>query len=173
MSTRAFVLIGALLGAMTCIIGTTTGTRRGLAWGIIKVLKAGARTPGKIAEHLDLEDYRRVVSTIEEAFPSIQADIEWIYKIDIEGDTKFTQLTIYRTSVPKRMPALLFKVWGSYAHYFPPDIETIRKCLEQGHLPDSYDLFFLPNVETEMYIVERIAGIVLNALTAFFNNPWI
>jgi hypothetical protein len=99
----------------------------------------------RLIEELGLKDYRTYVSKPEDAFPKVQADVEWIYVVRPNTRPNLTSVAIYRTSNPDliRGPDFVFSAWFSYVEYFPEDIKA------------------------RMAEVERISEITLNGLAAY------
>jgi hypothetical protein len=150
LSTRGFVLIDDD-GSFRVFYRHTDTYPTGLGVELLEMLKgqaSGNPSAGVVAgliEELGLEDYRTRVSRPEDAFPKVQADVEWIYVVRPNTRPNLTSVQVFRTSNPDLIhgPDFAFSVLFSYVEHFPEDIEA------------------------RMAEVERTAEIVLNALTGY------
>jgi len=81
MSTRAFVLVSEFPRRYVVYYRHCDGYPTGLGLELIRAVQSGVVKPEELAEQLDLEEYFRWVTDPTEAFPVLQADIEWVYEV--------------------------------------------------------------------------------------------
>jgi hypothetical protein len=149
-STRGFVLMGDD-GSFRVLYRHTDTYPTGLGVELLEMLKGQASgNPSavdiaRLIESLGLEDYRTSVSRPEDAFPKVQAGVEWIYVVRPNTRPKLTSVQVFRTSNPDMIhgPDFVFSVWFSYVEHFPDDIGA------------------------RMAEVERTAEVVLNCMAAY------
>ena len=92
-------------------------------------------------EVLQAEEMDREVEKAEDAFPGVQADLEWIYEIRVAHHS--TSLRILKTSCPRfwkegldNVIDFTFPAWFSYVQYFPPTTEVEGRMRQVDDMAD-------------------------------------
>lgn len=122
MTTRAMVLRenGA---SFECYYRHCDGYPTGLGVQLIEALRNPfCKTWQDIVKQCELEPENKSVKQPEDAFLKLQGDLEYIYVV-IERPRG---LAILRTSNPRDLPNFVFKIWFSYAKYFPAPSDAVK-----------------------------------------------
>ena len=82
----------------------------------------------RIVSELMLEDQKRFVKKPEDAFLTVQGDLEWIYVIGNFGTLDRVYVEVYKTSNLRTDRDFVFRCYGCYVQYFS---EKIEQQLEQ------------------------------------------
>lgn len=98
----------------------------------------------EVLSQVSAEPEGRSVQRVEEVFPEVQSDLEWIYVICNANDPGTVSLQIFKTSNPYTKRHFIWPVWFSYKVYMKKN-----KALQ------------------DMQQVELIASNILVALHAF------
>ena len=126
MATRAMVLRrnGA---SYECYYRHCDGYPTGLGAQLIEALRSPfCKTWQDIVKQCELQPENKVVRKPEDAFLKLQGDLEYIYVVSENP----ASLTIYRTTNPRSLPAFAFKIWSSYAKYFPAPHDVMKTMAE-------------------------------------------
>jgi len=87
---------------------------------------AFCKTWQDIVKQCELEPENKSVKQPEDAFLKLQGDLEYIYVVRENP----AGLTIYRTTNPRNLPDFAFKIWFSYAKYFPAPHDVVKTMAE-------------------------------------------
>ena len=126
MTTRAMVLRrnGA---SYECYYRHCDGYPTGLGAQLIEALRSPfCKTWQDIVKQCELQPENKFVRKPEDAFLKLQGDLEYIYVVSENP----ASLTIYRTTNPRSLPAFAFKIWSSYAKYFPAPHDVMKTMAE-------------------------------------------
>lgn len=155
MSTRSMIAVQWYPnGSYSLYYRHSDGYPEGLGTELIEALKEGLSID-KVLEKVGAKDEKKTVNKPEDAFLSVQGDLEWIYVIE-NPDSENTNLRILKTSCPyfwglagndAGEKEFVFPVWFSYVKYFPSRYTQI------------------------MAEVDRMADIALRCLEAYVKAP--